>query len=36
MAPIVKRFLSPRGDVVYDVRTNTLIILDVSPSSMSH
>jgi type IV pilus assembly protein PilQ len=36
MAPIVKRFLSPRGDVVYDVRTNTLIIIDVSPSSMSH
>jgi len=29
MAPIVKRFLSPRGEVVYDVRTNTLIIIDV-------
>ena len=28
MAPIVKRLLSPRGDVVYDTRTNTLIILD--------
>jgi len=29
MAPIVKRFLSPRGEVVYDVRTNTLVIIDV-------
>jgi len=28
MAPIVKRLLSPRGDVVYDSRTNTLIIVD--------
>ena len=28
IAPIVKRFLSPRGDVVYDTRTNTLIIVD--------
>lgn len=28
MAPIVKRFLSPRGEVVYDTRTNTLIIID--------
>lgn len=28
LAPIVKRFLSPRGDVVYDTRTNTLIIID--------
>jgi type II secretory pathway component HofQ len=28
MAPIVKRLLSPRGDVVYDARTNTLIIVD--------
>ena len=28
MAPIVKRVLSPRGDVVYDTRTNTLIIVD--------
>ena len=26
--PIVKRLLSPRGDVVYDTRTNTLIIVD--------
>ena len=28
MAPIVKQFLSPRGDVVYEPRTNTLIIVD--------
>jgi type IV pilus assembly protein PilQ len=28
LAPIVKRFLSPRGEVVYDTRTNTLIIID--------
>jgi type IV pilus assembly protein PilQ len=28
LAPIVKKFLSPRGDVVYDTRTNTLIIID--------
>jgi type IV pilus assembly protein PilQ len=28
MAPLVKRLLSPRGDVVYDVRTNTLIVID--------
>ncbi len=28
IAPIVKRLLSPRGDVVYDTRTNTLIIVD--------
>ena len=28
MAPIVKRLLAPRGDVVYDARTNTLIIVD--------
>jgi type IV pilus assembly protein PilQ len=28
LAPIVKRFLSPGGDVVYDSRTNTLIIID--------
>jgi type IV pilus assembly protein PilQ len=29
MAPIVKRFLSPRGEVIYDSRTNTLIVMDV-------
>jgi type II secretory pathway component HofQ len=28
MAPIVKKFLSPRGEVVFDARTNTLIIID--------
>ena len=28
MAPIVKKFLSARGEVVYDARTNTLIIID--------
>jgi type IV pilus assembly protein PilQ len=28
LAPIVKKFLSPRGEVVYDTRTNTLIIID--------
>jgi len=29
LAPLIKKFLSPRGDVVYDARTNTLIITDV-------
>lgn len=29
LAPLVKRFLSPRGDVVYDARTNTLYITDI-------
>jgi type IV pilus assembly protein PilQ len=29
MAPLVKRFLSPRGEVTYDARTNTLIVIDV-------
>jgi type IV pilus assembly protein PilQ len=28
IAPLLKRFLSIRGDVVYDARTNTLIIVD--------
>jgi type IV pilus assembly protein PilQ len=28
IAPLLKRFLSVRGDVVYDSRTNTLIIVD--------
>lgn len=28
LAPIVKKFLSPRGEVIYDARTNTLIIID--------
>ena len=29
MAPIVKKFLSARGEVIYDSRTNTLIVIDV-------
>jgi len=29
LAPLVKKFLSPRGDVVWDARTNTLYITDV-------
>ena len=29
IAPLIKKFLSPRGDVVYDARTNTLIITDI-------
>jgi len=29
VAPLIKKFLSPRGDVVYDARTNTLIITDI-------
>jgi len=29
MAPIIKRFLSPRGEVIFDSRTNTLIVMDV-------
>lgn len=28
LAPLLKRLLSPRGDVSYDARTNTLLILD--------
>lgn len=28
LAPIVKRFLSERGEVVWDERTNTLIVID--------
>jgi type IV pilus assembly protein PilQ len=28
VAPLLKRFLSHRGDVVYDGRTNTLIVID--------
>ena len=31
MAPKVKRFLSPRGEVAYDERTNTLILMDAGP-----
>jgi len=29
MAPIIKKFLSPRGEVIFDGRTNTLIVMDV-------
>ena len=29
MAPIIRKFLSPRGEVVVDARTNTLIITDI-------
>jgi type IV pilus assembly protein PilQ len=28
MAPIVRHWLAPRGNVVYDARTNTLVIVD--------
>jgi type IV pilus assembly protein PilQ len=29
IAPLLQKFLSPRGDVAFDERTNTLIITDV-------
>lgn len=29
LAPLIKKFLSPRGEVFFDQRTNTLIIRDV-------
>ena len=29
IAPLVRKFLSPRGEVAFDERTNTLIITDV-------
>lgn len=29
ITPLLKRFLSPRGDVVYDARTNTLFVTDI-------
>jgi type IV pilus assembly protein PilQ len=28
LAPLLKKYLSPRGDILYDARTNTLIIVD--------
>jgi type IV pilus assembly protein PilQ len=28
MAPLLKKLLAPRGDVVYDERTNTVLIID--------
>ncbi len=30
LAPLLRKYLSPRGDVSYDVRTNTLFITDVN------
>ena len=29
MAPLVKKFLSPRGEVIFDARTNTLLVTDI-------
>jgi type IV pilus assembly protein PilQ len=29
LAPLIKKFLSPRGEVVVDPRTNTLLITDI-------
>ena len=29
LAPVLERFLSPRGSIVFDERTNTLIITDI-------
>ena len=29
LAPLIKKFLSPRGEVIFDARTNTLIVTDV-------
>jgi type IV pilus assembly protein PilQ len=29
LAPLLKKFLSPRGEVVFDPRTNTLIVTDI-------
>jgi type IV pilus assembly protein PilQ len=29
LAPLLKRFLSPRGDVTFDARTNTLFVTDI-------
>jgi type IV pilus assembly protein PilQ len=29
MAPLIQKFLSPRGQVIVDERTNTLIVIDV-------
>lgn len=29
LAPLIKKFLSPRGDVVFDPRSNTLYITDI-------
>lgn len=32
LAPLLRKFLSPRGSVVVDQRTNTLIVIDVAAS----
>jgi type IV pilus assembly protein PilQ len=29
IAPTIKKFLSPRGEVIFDARTNTLIVTDI-------
>ena len=29
ITPLLKKFLSPRGDIAYDARTNTLFITDI-------
>ena len=29
LAPTIKKFLSPRGEVIFDARTNTLIVTDI-------
>ncbi len=29
LAPVIKKFLSPRGEIVVDARTNTLVVIDV-------
>ena len=29
LAPLIKKFLSPRGEVIFDARTNTLIVTDI-------
>lgn len=29
LAPLIKKFLSPRGEVIFDARTNTLIVRDI-------
>lgn len=31
LAPLLRRFLSPRGTVEFDARTNTLFVTDITP-----
>lgn len=31
LAPLLRKYLSPRGSVEFDARTNTLIVTDVAP-----